>query len=260
MKNSFIRRRRGLSEKFTILGNDVLCDENLSWRGLGVLCFLLHLPADFQTHLQHVSSIRKKRGTRATATSSAFAELCAAGYMLKEYLRDGQGRIVGTVWHVSDQPIFRAGSDSEPIRENPSSVNQKSDFQCLQSTKSKKKEVLQSTTTGVVVDFSLEELLEATQLQQKLLGKDMGIGLKKKVTERFADLRCNDMDIASVENLRLLKLKHAEAEERKRLAEEAELQRQREILEQGKAIETGCGLSSEINRRRLAKARRAHLE
>lgn len=203
MKNSFIRRRRGLAEKFTILGNDVLCDENLSWRGLGVLCFLLHLPADFQMHLQHIASLRKQRGTRASATSSAFAELCAAGYMHKEYLRNGSGQIVGTIWHVSDQPIFSVNAAYEPKRDNPISVNPVSDFQSLQSTKSKKKEGLKSITPPPVVDFDLEELLEATDIAERCAGRPpAGARLKAIVKQRFMYGQCNELDIESVQTLR----------------------------------------------------------
>lgn len=227
MNNSFIRRRRGLVDRFTILGNDVLCDERLSWRGLGVLCFLLHLPADFQLHLQHISSLRQRRGARAAATGSAFSELCAAGYMQKECLRNARGQIIGTVWHVADQPLFRASSAFEPDPGNPETVSPDPDFRGLQSKKFTKKKCKQTTTTaaggGVVVDFSLEELLAATAAEQKSAGKTMGAGLVDKITERFTSGRCNERDRSAVDKLRRSQAAAIRLENRKSAPPAAEL-------------------------------------
>ena len=37
---------------FTILDNTCLKDENLSWKGRGLLVYLLHLPNDWQIYLE----------------------------------------------------------------------------------------------------------------------------------------------------------------------------------------------------------------
>lgn len=107
--------KRKVSSHFTIIPNDVISDQNLSWKSLGLLVKLLSLPPGYP--YLTIESLAKKNGTGAAATRSGLQELEAAGYLSIERTHDSRGRFAKTVWHISDEPSERA--DSAPYCENP---------------------------------------------------------------------------------------------------------------------------------------------
>lgn len=107
--------KRKVSSHFTIIPNDVISDQNLSWKSLGLLVKLLSLPPGYP--YLTMESLSKKNGTGAAATRSGLHELETAGYLSIERTHDSRGRFAKTVWHISDEPSERA--DSAPYRENP---------------------------------------------------------------------------------------------------------------------------------------------
>lgn len=151
--SSYIQRRRGLQDHFTILGNDLLTDPRLDWKSLGLLVYLLHLPADFKVHISVISRARG-HGSREAATAAGFQKLRRAGYVEKELVRDERGRIKDVIWHVADQPIFKdfghGGNNAEPDYpelENPVLDNPVLGNRGLQSSKG-----LQSKTEQKVIN------------------------------------------------------------------------------------------------------------
>ena len=104
-----------VSCNFTIIPNDVISDQNLSWKSLGLLVKLLSLPPGYP--YLTIESLAKKNGTSAAATKSGLQELEAAGYLSIERTHDSRGRFAKTVWHISDEPSEMA--DSAPYCENP---------------------------------------------------------------------------------------------------------------------------------------------
>jgi hypothetical protein len=107
--------KRKVSSQFTIIPNDVISDQNLSWKSLGILVKLLSLPPGYP--YLTMESLSKKNGTGAAATRSGLQELETAGYLSIERTHDSRGRFAKTVWHISDEPSERA--DSAPYCENP---------------------------------------------------------------------------------------------------------------------------------------------
>lgn len=101
-------------KNYTVLANTTLRDEQLSYRAVGLLAFLLSLPdgTDVSGHRLH----RARREGR-DAVYSAMTELATAGYLQRTKERFGQGRL-RTVVIVSERPVDKAS----PCPENPDPV------------------------------------------------------------------------------------------------------------------------------------------
>ena len=115
--------KRKVASHFTIIPNDVISDQNLSWKSLGLLVKLLSLPPGYP--YLTMESLSKKNGTGAAATRSGLQELETAGYLSIERTHDSRGRFAKTVWHISDEPSEKAGS--APYCENPNVDKSKAD-------------------------------------------------------------------------------------------------------------------------------------
>lgn len=59
---------------FTVVPNDLTEDTRLSWKALGLLIYLLHLPPDFKLHLYNLSKLRPGLNGR-NSTRSGLKEL-----------------------------------------------------------------------------------------------------------------------------------------------------------------------------------------
>ncbi len=97
---------------FTILDNTCLKDENLSWKGRGLLVYLLHLPNDWQIYLEDL----KNRGIDGRdSTISGIKELMKKGYIKRTRKRD-KGKFVGydsEVYEIPNEIIATKNGKSE---------------------------------------------------------------------------------------------------------------------------------------------------
>ena len=100
--SSFIRRKRK-EEKFTRLPNEMLRNDNLSWKARGLLSYMLSMPDDWVFYETELVKHSKKDGL--TALRTAIKELKQYGYVTKEPIRDELGKIVKWVTYVDDDPI-----------------------------------------------------------------------------------------------------------------------------------------------------------
>ncbi len=93
---------RGKRQKnFTIMANKVIYDDQLSYRALGLLTYLLSKPDGWETDSSRLSEGRKE-GRDAVRT--AMAELKKAGYLVHRRVQDkGSGRWT-TVAELTDEP------------------------------------------------------------------------------------------------------------------------------------------------------------
>lgn len=116
--------RRKVKCDFTALPNDLIRDARLSWGGLGLLVYVLHLPDNFRLRLSHLS---KQKANGRDATRARVKELEACGYLAITRERGSRGRFASTSWEITDEP---SGSeqDIEPPRSgNPTTVNPTTD-------------------------------------------------------------------------------------------------------------------------------------
>jgi hypothetical protein len=100
-------RRAPREQGFTVLQNDTLEDDRLSWEALGLLSFLLSKPDDWTVSKQHLISCRDAGDHKI---KRILGELQDAGYLTRQRTQDDEGKFV---WQsvVYDTPQ----RDNEPI-------------------------------------------------------------------------------------------------------------------------------------------------
>ncbi len=97
-----IIRRAGRGRRFTMIDNDVIEDNELSFRSLGLLTYILSKPDDWRTDSAQLARTHAE-GRDAVRTS--LTELELAGYLTRDKIRRGRQWITETV--VYDRPFDR---------------------------------------------------------------------------------------------------------------------------------------------------------
>lgn len=116
--------RRKLRSNFTVLDNELINDRRLSWKALGILTYLLHLPPNFRLRLTFLAA---QRPTGRDATRSGLRELEAAGYLSISTERHPTGAFAATTWHVTDSPVMNTSESLTPRTGNPNAANPKTE-------------------------------------------------------------------------------------------------------------------------------------
>ena len=99
------------STEFTVIPNSIFKDKNLNLKDIGLLCFLIHLPDDWEFTVNGLVAVLPNDGKDSITKSLKRIE--DAGYIRREQERLGDGTMSRAVWIVSDTPLT----------ENPSAVN-----------------------------------------------------------------------------------------------------------------------------------------
>jgi hypothetical protein len=104
-------RRSKLTENFTILPNELLRDDRLTYCARGILAELLSRPSGWETNADALSDRARRHrgdvvGEGRRALRMAFKELETAGYMVRRKEKEGNGRFT-TVLEVYDTPQNR---------------------------------------------------------------------------------------------------------------------------------------------------------
>jgi len=84
-------RRAPREEGFTVLQNDTLEDDRLSWEAIGLLSFLLSKPDDWTVSKQHLISCRDAGDHKI---KRILGELQDAGYLARQRTQDEEGKFV----------------------------------------------------------------------------------------------------------------------------------------------------------------------
>lgn len=105
--------RRRLTGDFTQIPNSLIRDKAMSWKSLGLIIYLLSLPAArYHVSLERLCAAKLDG---EAAVRSAIKQLESLGYMKIIRERSTKGRYVRSRWLVSDHPI----EDWAPYLENP---------------------------------------------------------------------------------------------------------------------------------------------
>lgn len=126
----FIRQKRAAS--FTIVPNSIFTDENLNLRDVGLLCFLLHLPDNWEFTVNGLVASLPNDGK--DAITSSLKRIENAGYLRRERTRTPDGKLSDASWIISDSPMT----------ENPAQVNPP------QKRTNRKKELNSKEISGMV--------------------------------------------------------------------------------------------------------------
>ena len=89
-------------EKFTVVDNHALRDDNLSLKARGLLVTMLSLPNNWKFSENGLCALFKKDGQ--ASIRSGLKELESSGYLVRRLTRDDMGRVAGVEWIIYDQP------------------------------------------------------------------------------------------------------------------------------------------------------------
>jgi len=94
--------RKVKNNNFTIISNELIEDERLSWRARGVLIYMLSKPNDWVFYDTELA--KHSESESVTAIRTAMKELKACGYVKKEAIKGEDGRIKKWITIVSESP------------------------------------------------------------------------------------------------------------------------------------------------------------
>ena len=182
-----IRRSERPKAHYTVIANDVLRDERLSYRARGLLAAILSRP-DNWTIKSELLAEQGKEGR--DAVRSALKELRDCGYLHIEKIRNEDGTFA-TIQVIYDNPNTK--HQVAPETENQASENQASDSQALiEVTKRKKDKKLSSSSVD-------DGFTEFWKLYPRKVGKDGAV-----IAYRRARKKAKQEDILAGLHLYLL--------------------------------------------------------
>ena len=98
--------RRPRYNRFTVLPNDAVTNETLSWKARGLLAFLLSKPDHWRTTSSNLANMAPDG---RDAVRAGLAELEEAGYLVRRKYQDQRGRWKQDVF-VYDNPVETVGN------------------------------------------------------------------------------------------------------------------------------------------------------
>ena len=116
MSKNIFRQKR--TANFTVVPNEFLHSDKLSFKAKGLLSYLLSLPSDWEVHISHLATASKDGHD---SVSSGMAELLEACYVWR-IPRCG-AEPGGWEYFVFDAPQTESPFGESPIRENPTTEN-----------------------------------------------------------------------------------------------------------------------------------------
>ena len=105
---------------YTVMSNHHLRDKGLSLKSKGLLSMMLSLPEDWNYTTRGLAKICKEG---VDAIGGALRELESAGYIVRNQMRDRQGRISDTEYVIYEQPQPKAPDTPQPDTASPDTEN-----------------------------------------------------------------------------------------------------------------------------------------
>ena len=129
------------TNRWTVVPNELLQNDNISWKAKGLMAYLLSLPDDW---VLHKSELHRHATDGTDSTRTAFAELEELGYILSVIIRDSDGHFKGYNYMVYSEPHK---NEILPISDFPISVSSTSEKPTLQSTNNTKETITKEPNT-----------------------------------------------------------------------------------------------------------------
>ena len=101
---------------YTAMGNFHLRDKNLSLKTIGLLSIILSLPEDWDYTVEGLAMICKDG---LYAVRNALIEMEENGYLVRDRIRDGKGRLGGTVYTIYEDPMHDNPAFGNRMLDNP---------------------------------------------------------------------------------------------------------------------------------------------
>lgn len=110
-------------DRFTVVDNAALRDENISLKARGLLVTMLSLPDNWKFSENGLCSIFQKDGQ--ASVRSGLKELEENGYLVRARERDSLGRVTNVSWTIYDYPHLGNPSMDKPNLDNRPQLNTK---------------------------------------------------------------------------------------------------------------------------------------
>lgn len=127
--------RHNHEQEFTILPNSLIRNPELSLRDMGLLCYILSLPPDWEFSIRGLDAVIRRNGI--SSVRAGIMELEKHGYVIRTQKRGDSGKFQCSNWTVTDlpfqqlqdvltpeeEPLSEKPMTEKPISEKPTSVN-----------------------------------------------------------------------------------------------------------------------------------------
>ena len=104
------------TKNYTVMSNHHLRNTNLSLKAKGLLSLMLSLPEEWDYTTKGLSVICKDG---VDSITSAIKELEAAGYVVRERVRNEKGQLTTAEYSILEEPISVVPEQKKPKQENP---------------------------------------------------------------------------------------------------------------------------------------------
>lgn len=115
---AILRKRHA---QYTVIPKGIFCDSRLNLRDVGLLCFMLHLPDDWNFSVAGLCAMRGGDGRDAIRKSVRKLEEC--GYLERTRDRTDDGTLHEAIWYLYDTPKSENPTLDKPTLDKPTSVN-----------------------------------------------------------------------------------------------------------------------------------------
>ena len=173
---------------YTVMSNHHLRDTGLSLKAKGLLSMMLSLPEEWNYTTRGLAAICKE-GT--DCIGSALRELEQTGYIVRNRIRDGKGKIVDVEYIIYETPHKSKPQSAPPEPERPDTENPDMDTPCPEMTAqlNKDREKKDGSKKDLEITDELHPIPSHRPSQETRIGTD-GI----EVREWYRDILLENID------------------------------------------------------------------
>ncbi len=110
------RIRKLAQTNYTVIDNEIIRDEKLSWKAKGVFAYLWSMPDDWEFY--EIEVMKHAKDGR-DSLRSAIKELQVSGYMRRQRTRNEKGQVKTSDWELSDKPMLEKPTQGKPTEDKP---------------------------------------------------------------------------------------------------------------------------------------------
>ena len=112
------------ADRYTVIPNETMRDNSISFEATGLLCFLLSLPADWAIYKSWLQ--KQKLGCGRDKLTRLISELEEAGYIKREVSQLEDGKLNGYNWYVYPTASLKNRNTDNPSDGKPTTTKERS--------------------------------------------------------------------------------------------------------------------------------------